>query len=156
MEGFSQEEIARIIKRPVGTVKARISRGRGYLKKMLKTPPGDTYPSRMKLRSMKERNFDDWERVRAPGLRSWRASTQAPPPCELTGCFRRGDGHPSGDLRPHERPRPEEAGGTDRRRSVQVMETMDYSAEVHNTSYDPQTIYILEQVSEVSPQEITY
>ena len=35
MEGFSQEEIARIIKRPIGTVKARISRGREYLKKTL-------------------------------------------------------------------------------------------------------------------------
>jgi RNA polymerase sigma-70 factor, ECF subfamily len=35
MEGFSQEEIARIIKRPVGTVKARISRGREHLRKML-------------------------------------------------------------------------------------------------------------------------
>jgi RNA polymerase sigma-70 factor (ECF subfamily) len=35
MEGFSQEEIARIIKRPVGTVKARISRGRKQLKRQL-------------------------------------------------------------------------------------------------------------------------
>lgn len=35
MEGFSQEEIARIIGRPVGTVKARISRGREQLKKKL-------------------------------------------------------------------------------------------------------------------------
>jgi len=35
MEGFSQEEIAQILKRPVGTVKARISRGREYLKKEL-------------------------------------------------------------------------------------------------------------------------
>jgi RNA polymerase sigma-70 factor (ECF subfamily) len=35
MEGFSQEEIARIIKRPVGTVKARISRGREQLRKKL-------------------------------------------------------------------------------------------------------------------------
>lgn len=35
LEGFSQEEIAQILKRPVGTVKARISRGRGYLKKKL-------------------------------------------------------------------------------------------------------------------------
>jgi RNA polymerase sigma-70 factor (ECF subfamily) len=35
VEGFSQEEIARIIKRPVGTVKARISRGREQLKKQL-------------------------------------------------------------------------------------------------------------------------
>jgi len=35
VEGFSQEEIAQVIHRPVGTVKARISRGREYLKKKL-------------------------------------------------------------------------------------------------------------------------
>jgi len=35
MEGFSQEEIAQILKKPVGTVKARISRGRSFLKKKL-------------------------------------------------------------------------------------------------------------------------
>jgi RNA polymerase sigma-70 factor (ECF subfamily) len=35
MEGYSQEEIARMIGRPVGTVKARISRGRLMLKKQL-------------------------------------------------------------------------------------------------------------------------
>lgn len=35
IEGYSQEEIAEIIKRPVGTVKARISRGRNMLKKQL-------------------------------------------------------------------------------------------------------------------------
>jgi RNA polymerase sigma-70 factor (ECF subfamily) len=35
IEGYSQEEIALIIKRPVGTVKARISRGRAMLKKQL-------------------------------------------------------------------------------------------------------------------------
>ena len=35
IEGFSQEEIAQILKRPVGTVKARISRGREHLKKVL-------------------------------------------------------------------------------------------------------------------------
>jgi RNA polymerase sigma-70 factor (ECF subfamily) len=35
MEGFSQEEIARIIKRPVGTVKARISLGREQLRRKL-------------------------------------------------------------------------------------------------------------------------
>lgn len=35
MEGFSQEEIAQILKRPIGTIKARISRGRNYLKKEL-------------------------------------------------------------------------------------------------------------------------
>ena len=35
IEGYSQEEIAEIIQRPVGTVKARISRGRNLLKKQL-------------------------------------------------------------------------------------------------------------------------
>lgn len=35
IEGFSQEEIARIIRRPVGTVKARISRARMSLKRKL-------------------------------------------------------------------------------------------------------------------------
>jgi len=35
IEGFSQEEIAQILKRPVGTIKARISRGRDYLKKAI-------------------------------------------------------------------------------------------------------------------------
>lgn len=36
IEGFSQEEIAQILKKPVGTIKARISRGREHLKKELK------------------------------------------------------------------------------------------------------------------------
>lgn len=35
IEGFSQEEIAQILKKPVGTIKARISRGRNYLKEEL-------------------------------------------------------------------------------------------------------------------------
>jgi RNA polymerase sigma-70 factor (ECF subfamily) len=35
VEGYSQEEIAAIIKRPIGTVKARISRGRAMLRKSL-------------------------------------------------------------------------------------------------------------------------
>lgn len=35
VEGFSQEEIAQILKKPLGTIKARISRGRDYLKKEL-------------------------------------------------------------------------------------------------------------------------
>jgi RNA polymerase sigma-70 factor (ECF subfamily) len=35
LEGFTQEEIARILKLPVGTVKARISRGRNMLKNLL-------------------------------------------------------------------------------------------------------------------------
>jgi len=42
VEGYSQEEIAAIIKKPVGTVKARISRGRTMLKKALeKAANGD-------------------------------------------------------------------------------------------------------------------
>jgi len=46
MEGFSQEEIARIINRPVGTVKARISRGREQLKKRLEKAVQDkVYPA---------------------------------------------------------------------------------------------------------------
>lgn len=40
--------------------------------------------------------------------------------------------------------------------AVPVMETLDYSSEYRNASSEPQTIYILEQVSEASPREITY
>jgi len=47
VEGFSQEEIARIINRPVGTVKARISRGRDQLKKQLEKASEDkAYPAK--------------------------------------------------------------------------------------------------------------
>jgi len=47
MEGYSQEEIAQIIKRPIGTVKARISRGRSFLKKRLeKALVGGTHVAR--------------------------------------------------------------------------------------------------------------
>jgi len=35
MEGFSLEEIAQIQKRPIGTIKARVSRGRNYLRREL-------------------------------------------------------------------------------------------------------------------------
>jgi RNA polymerase sigma-70 factor (ECF subfamily) len=35
LEGFSQEEISQILKKPLGTIKARISRGRNQLKKEL-------------------------------------------------------------------------------------------------------------------------
>jgi len=46
MEGFSQEEIAKIIQRPVGTVKARISRGREQLRRKLeKAREGGSYPA---------------------------------------------------------------------------------------------------------------
>ena len=40
--------------------------------------------------------------------------------------------------------------------AIPVMETLDYSSEYRNASLEPRTIYILEQVSEVSPREITY
>lgn len=39
IEGFSQEEIAEILKKPLGTIKARISRGRDYLKKEMEQTP---------------------------------------------------------------------------------------------------------------------
>ena len=42
VEGYSQEEIAAIIKRPVGTVKARISRGRNMLKNALERAANET------------------------------------------------------------------------------------------------------------------
>jgi RNA polymerase sigma-70 factor (ECF subfamily) len=35
IDGYSQEEIAQILKKPLGTIKARISRGRDYLRKEL-------------------------------------------------------------------------------------------------------------------------
>jgi len=41
VEGYSQEEIAVIIKRPVGTVKARISRGRALLRLRLEKAGGN-------------------------------------------------------------------------------------------------------------------
>jgi RNA polymerase sigma-70 factor, ECF subfamily len=40
VEGYSQEEIAVIIQRPIGTVKARISRGRALLRKRLEKAAG--------------------------------------------------------------------------------------------------------------------
>ena len=49
LEGFSQEEIAEILKKPLGTIKARISRGRSYLKKELENGKTKT-----KLRGDKE------------------------------------------------------------------------------------------------------
>lgn len=48
VEGYSQEEIAAIIKRPVGTVKARISRGRAILRKQLEKAAGTEAPLRVR------------------------------------------------------------------------------------------------------------
>jgi RNA polymerase sigma-70 factor (ECF subfamily) len=42
LEGFSQEEIAQILKKPLGTIKARISRGRNYLRKELENAKSGT------------------------------------------------------------------------------------------------------------------
>ncbi len=41
IEGFSQEEIAEMLNKPIGTIKARISRGRAYLRKEIEKHPGD-------------------------------------------------------------------------------------------------------------------
>ena len=49
IEGFSQEEIAEILKKPLGTIKARISRGRSQLKKEL-----EDETSRINFRGDKE------------------------------------------------------------------------------------------------------
>ncbi len=48
VEGYSQEEIAAIIKRPVGTVKARISRGRAILRKQLEKAARADSPLRVR------------------------------------------------------------------------------------------------------------
>jgi hypothetical protein len=42
------------------------------------------------------------------------------------------------------------------RTALPVLEAVDYSREVRSVSYEPQTVYILEQVSDVRPSEIKY
>ncbi len=49
VEGFSQEEIAEILKKPVGTIKARISRGRVYLRKELEKKEIDINHEKKKM-----------------------------------------------------------------------------------------------------------
>jgi hypothetical protein len=39
---------------------------------------------------------------------------------------------------------------------IQVLEKFDYSQEFRNVSYEPRTVYILEQVSEGTPPGITF
>lgn len=48
VEGFSQEEIAEILNKPLGTIKARISRGRDRLKKELEASRSETKSRRGK------------------------------------------------------------------------------------------------------------
>lgn len=45
IEGYSQEEIAQILNTPVGTIKARISRGRSYLRQELEKTEKTAAPS---------------------------------------------------------------------------------------------------------------
>ena len=52
--------------------------------------------------------------------------------------------------------RPETIRAARDERAIPVTETVDYSNEVRNASYAPDTIYILEQVSEASPSGISY
>jgi hypothetical protein len=51
---------------------------------------------------------------------------------------------------------PSPSRGNLARSYLPVLETVDYSTEFRNASYQPQTVYILEQVSEVRPSEIKY
>jgi hypothetical protein len=48
------------------------------------------------------------------------------------------------------------AGDGTARIYLPVLETVDYSNEFRNVSNQPQTVYILEQVSEVRPTEIKF
>ena len=52
--------------------------------------------------------------------------------------------------------RPETVRAALDNRAIPVTETVDYSNEVRNASYEPNTIYILEQVSEASSSGISY
>ncbi|MFQ5721810.1 MAG: RNA polymerase sigma factor [Candidatus Aminicenantales bacterium] len=56
VEGFSQEEIAQMLKKPLGTIKARISRGRNYLKRELAR-------SSIKTKSLEKRKENESRRV---------------------------------------------------------------------------------------------
>jgi hypothetical protein len=49
-----------------------------------------------------------------------------------------------------------EKGPTVSGQMIPVIETLDYSTEVRSHSYEPQTIYLLEQVSDTTSKEIKY
>ncbi len=42
------------------------------------------------------------------------------------------------------------------RGTVPVIETLDYSSELHRRSAEPETVYLLEQVSDTTPRGIKY
>lgn len=41
-------------------------------------------------------------------------------------------------------------------RTVPIIETLDYRAEIRSRSSEPETIYLLEQISDTTPREIRY
>lgn len=41
-------------------------------------------------------------------------------------------------------------------RTVPIIETLDYLTEVHSRSSEPETIYLLEQISDTAPRGIRY
>ncbi len=41
-------------------------------------------------------------------------------------------------------------------RTVSIIETLDYRTEMRGRSSEPETIYLLEQISDTSPREIRY
>ena len=41
-------------------------------------------------------------------------------------------------------------------RTIPIIETLDYTTEIRSRSPEPQTIYLLEQVSDTTPREVKY
>ncbi len=41
-------------------------------------------------------------------------------------------------------------------RAIPIIETLDYTTEIRSRSGEPQTIYLLEQVSNTTPREVKY
>lgn len=121
---------------------------RNFLEKMdrVAAPPGFERRVLAELALRKERKRSSvriWRFVYAGGAAVFLAVVL------LTGVFvldRAGEKGPAATARLTGRPS----------EAVPVMETLDYASEYRNASSEPRTIYILEQVSEVSPREITY
>ncbi|MCK7476606.1 MAG: hypothetical protein M0C28_02870 [Candidatus Moduliflexus flocculans] len=118
--------------------------------------------------------FEEGVLARLPAARAERARSGAGrSPVRVR---RLGRPRPRRRPRPQTRPRPTRADRPDLRRArgparplpageararggsrpVPVYETMDYASEYRNARPQPQTVYILEQVSETVPSEIIY
>ena len=41
-------------------------------------------------------------------------------------------------------------------RTIPIIETLDYTTEIRSRSAEPQTVYLLEQVSDTTPREVKY